>query len=145
MHTQMSMLEEWRQTKVNIVTLTTSTFPNFKTLIFLVSHLCNIYLDFCFDHFITLFSGLNRLTMGAKVEFVYNLLNIVRNYITPFNEHKNLHFNNIKDVQVSSKIYHKNGDMHNLDMLTILCKSHVSYPRRSGVVGKSNHLRPIHH
>ena len=81
MHTQMSMLEEWRQTKVNIVTLTTSTFPNFKTLIFLVSHLCNIYLDFCFDHLITLFSGLNRLTMGAKVEFVYNLLNIVRNYI----------------------------------------------------------------
>ena len=28
---------------------------------------------------ITLFSNLNRLTMGAKVEFVYNVLSFVRN------------------------------------------------------------------
>ena len=44
MHTKMSMLEKWRQTKVIIVTLTTKTFPISKTLNpfqFLVSHLCN--------------------------------------------------------------------------------------------------------
>ena len=30
--------------------------------------------NFCFHHFITLFSNLNQPTMGAKVEFVYNVL-----------------------------------------------------------------------
>jgi hypothetical protein len=33
------------------------------------------YLNSCFDHFITLFSHLNPLTMGVEVEFVYNVLN----------------------------------------------------------------------
>jgi hypothetical protein len=31
-----------------------------------------------------------------------------------------------------------------VDLLTVLFLSHVSYPRRSGLVEKSNHLRPIY-
>ena len=31
-----------------------------------------------------------------------------------------------------------------LDLLTILLSLHVSHPRRSGLVGKTNHLRPIY-
>jgi hypothetical protein len=68
MHTEMSMLEEWRQTKVRIITLTTSTFPILETLNPFYFYAID-YLDSCFDHFITLFSNLNWLTMGAKVHF----------------------------------------------------------------------------
>jgi hypothetical protein len=47
------------------------------------------YLDSCFDHLITLFSYLNRLTMGAKVEFVYNVLNFLHeiNYMVELLSH----------------------------------------------------------
>jgi hypothetical protein len=74
MHTEMSMLEEWRRTKVRIITLTTLTFPILETLNPFYFYAID-YLDSCFDHFITLFSNLNWLTMGAKVHFVYNILN----------------------------------------------------------------------
>ena len=83
-HTKMLMLEEWRRTKTSIVTLTTSIFPILEALHHLTFwfHIYAIdYLDSCFDHFITLFSDLNRLTMGAKVEFVYNVLSFDCNYI----------------------------------------------------------------
>ena len=58
MHTQMSMLEEWQQTKMSIGTLTTLTFPILETLNLFKFwlHIYAIhYLDSCFDHFITLF------------------------------------------------------------------------------------------
>ena len=38
-------------------------------------------LDFCFDHLIAFLSDLNWMTMGAEVEFVYNVLNLACNYI----------------------------------------------------------------
>ena len=61
------------------MTLTSSTFPILEPRIIFtfLFHIYAIdYLDFCFDHFITLFSGLNQLTMGAEVEFVYNVLSL---------------------------------------------------------------------
>ena len=62
-----------------MVTLTTSTFPILETLnpftICFRMHAID-YLDSSFDHFITLFSDLNRLTRGAEVEFVYNVLSL---------------------------------------------------------------------
>ena len=82
MHTKMPMLEEWRWTKASTITLTTSTFPILGTLNpchFLVSHYAIDYLECCFDHFITLFSYLNWLTMRSKVDVVYNILSFVRN------------------------------------------------------------------
>ena len=80
MHTEMSMLEEWRRTKASTITLTTSTFLILETLFTLLFHIYVIdYLYSCFDHLITLFFNLNRLTMEAEVEFVYNVLNFVRN------------------------------------------------------------------
>ena len=51
---------------------------------------------------------------------------------------------------MSSKIYVESGYVLNLDLLTIVYKSHVSYPRRSGLVGKTHththttHLLPIY-
>jgi hypothetical protein len=85
MYIEMSMLEEWRRTKASTVTLTTSTLPFFETLnpfhFWFHIHVID-YLNSCFDHFITLFSNLNRLTMGAEVEFVYNILSFVRNCIS---------------------------------------------------------------
>ena len=56
------------------------TFPILEALNpfhFLVSHYAVNYLDSCFHHFITLSADLNRLTTGAKVEFMYNVLNFV--------------------------------------------------------------------
>ena len=61
---------------------TISYFKNPKPFSLLVSILCNwlLYLYSCCDHLITLFIFyLNRLTMGAKVDFVYIVLNFVRN------------------------------------------------------------------
>jgi len=59
MHTKMSMLEEWRQTKTSSVTLTTSIFHALETLYILFNFRFHIYaidyLDSCFDHFITSF------------------------------------------------------------------------------------------
>ena len=47
------------------------------------------------------------------------------------------------NIQMSSKCHEESGYGLELDLLTILYQSHVSYPTRSGVVvGKNNHLRP---
>ena len=84
MHIEMSMLEEWWWTKASIVTLNTSTFPILETLnpfYFLVSHLCNGLVGLLLWSLHTLFSDLNWVTMRAKVEFVYNVLNFVRKCI----------------------------------------------------------------
>ena len=46
---------------------------------------------------------------------------------------------------MSSRNDEESGYGLNLDLLTPSYESHVSYHlRRSGLVGKSNHLRPIH-
>ena len=45
---------------------------------------------------------------------------------------------------MSSIFFTKNDYDLNLDLLTILYSSHVSYPSRSGLVEKTNHLRPIY-
>ena len=75
-HTKMSMVEEWWQTKPRTVNLTTLAFPILETLLF---HFYAVdYLDFCFEHFITLCSKLYQRTMGVEVEFVYNILSFVR-------------------------------------------------------------------
>ena len=66
MHTKMLMFEEWRQTKTNIVTLTTSTIPILETLNpfhFLVSHLCNWLLGlllWSLHHFISWLESANN-------------------------------------------------------------------------------------
>jgi hypothetical protein len=65
----MSRLEEWRQKKASIETPTTSTFPILEILnpfTFWFRLYAIDYLESCFDHLITLFSDLNRLTVGAK-------------------------------------------------------------------------------
>jgi hypothetical protein len=81
MHTEMSMLEELRWTKASTLNVTTLTFPILGTLFilhFLVLHFCNWLLEhllWSLHHFVC---DLNRLAMGAKVEFVYNVFNFVR-------------------------------------------------------------------
>ena len=45
---------------------------------------------------------------------------------------------------MSSKNYEVNGYGLDLNLITISLKSSVSYPRRCGLVGKSNQLRPIY-
>ena len=81
MHTEMSMLEELRWTKASTLNVTTLTFPILEILFifhFLVLHFCNWLLEhllWSLHHFVC---DLNRLAMGAKVEFVYNVFNFVR-------------------------------------------------------------------
>jgi hypothetical protein len=48
-----------------------------------------------------------------------------------------------EDIPTSSANYGESGNGFNLDLLTILYYLRVSRPRRSEVVLKSNHLRPI--
>ena len=55
-----------------------------------------------------------------------------------------LHYNNEYDIHMSSKICEESGYYLNLEFVAISYQSHVSYPRRSGLVGNSNHLRPIY-
>ena len=45
---------------------------------------------------------------------------------------------------MSSKKYEACGYSLDLDLLTILYQLCVSCPKRSGLVGRSNHLRPIY-
>jgi hypothetical protein len=45
---------------------------------------------------------------------------------------------------MSFKYYEEGSDDLDLDVLTIAYYSHVSHPRRSGMVGKINHLRAIY-
>ena len=52
---------------------------------------------------------------------------------------------------VSSEIYEESGEIYeesgyglDLDLLIILYYTRASFPRRSGLVGKSNHWRPIY-
>ena len=87
MHTHMLMLEKWRRTKMSIVTLTTSTFPILETLIpfiFSVLHLCNWLLGLVLWWLYHFVCDLNQLTVGAEVEFVYNVLNFVRNSLLEY-------------------------------------------------------------
>ena len=42
------------------------------------------------------------------------------------------------------KNYEEYGNAFDLDLLTILDRLHVSYSRRSGVVGRRNHLRLVY-
>ena len=46
---------------------------------------------------------------------------------------------------MSCENYEVSGYNLDLDLLTISCQSSVSYPKRSGLDGKSNHLRPMYH
>ena len=45
---------------------------------------------------------------------------------------------------MSSKNYDESGYNLISDLLTIFCSLRVSYPRRSGLVGKGNHSTPIY-
>ena len=45
---------------------------------------------------------------------------------------------------MSSEDCEKGGDGGSLDLLTISYEIRVSYPRRSGLVEKNNHLRSIY-
>ena len=56
-------------------------------------------------------------------------------------------FDNEEDVHLSSKNHEESGYDSNLVLLMNSYKSRVSYPKRivsSGLVGKSNHFRPIY-
>ena len=58
------------------------SFRNPKTFLLFWFHIYAIdYLASCYDHFITLFYDMDRLTIGAKVEFVYNILKFVPNFM----------------------------------------------------------------
>ena len=45
---------------------------------------------------------------------------------------------------MSSENYEESCYGHELNLLSILYSLWGSYPTRSGLIGKSNHLRPIH-
>ena len=49
-----------------------------------------------------------------------------------------------KNIYTSSKNYEESGGGLNINLLTISHSSHVPYPRRSELVGKNNHSRPIY-
>ena len=86
-------------------------------------------------------------TTSSKTIIILNaLVNIVwEGPYDPFdNQHKNLHFHNEKDIHMSSKIYEESVCGLVLDLLTILSELRVSYSSGSGLVGKSNRLRPIY-
>ena len=57
--------------------------------------------------------------------------------------HKNLHFDNELNAHVMSKNYEESGYTFDLDLLSILYQLCVLYPKKSGIVGESNHIRPI--
>ena len=42
-----------------------------------------------------------------------------------------------------SKNYEESGYTFDLDLLSILYQLCVLYPKKSGIVGESNHIRPI--
>ena len=52
--------------------------------------------------------------------------------MTIFDEHEFLHFDNEQNIHMTSKNYEESDYKLNLDSLTILYKSCVSHPRRSG-------------
>lgn len=67
-------------------------------------------------------------------------------YMVCLNKHENLHFDDEHDIYMSSEVYEESDKGLKLHLPTILVlgKSRVLYygPRRSGLVKKSNHLRP---
>ena len=62
----------------------------------------------------------------------------------PHNENENVHFPNGIRYHVYSIHHEESGFNLHLDLPTVSCSSCVSYPRRSGQIGKSNHLGPIY-
>ena len=50
----------------------------------------------------------------------------------------------IKMFVWAPKYYEETGYNFTLDLLTILYQLRNSYPKRSGLVGESNHIRPIY-
>ena len=60
-------------------------------------------------------------------------------------EHKNLHFDNEKNVHLNSKKNEESGDGLDLDLDSSCTKCVFSYFRRSGLIRKSNHFKsPIY-
>ena len=74
------------------------------------------------------------------MKLITNLIvNITGRILWPFNEHKNLHFDNESDIRMSSENYEKSGNDVQYPSRTW---SRVIYALRSGLVGKKNdHLR----
>ena len=77
--------------------------------------------------------------------YIYIILISFGDIYDHLNECKNPHLNNKLDIHVSSGSYEDSGYGIGLDVLTILCESRSSYPRRSMSRGGGggNHLRPI--
>ena len=82
----------------------------------------------------------------VNILFFFSRLNNQHNWwepIWPSNE--TLHLDNEQDIHMSSENYEGSGYGLDLDLLTMLYWLRVSYPRRSGLLGKSdNHSRPIY-
>ena len=60
----------------------------------------------------------------------------------PFNKHENLHSE--YNIYMSSKFMRHVAYNLDLDLLTILYQLRVPCPKGSGLLGRSNHLRPIY-
>ena len=63
--------------------------------------------------------------------YIYIILISFGDIYDHLNECKNPHLNNKLDIHVSSGSYEDSGYGIGLDVLTILCESRSSYPRRS--------------
>ena len=72
-----------------------------------------------------------------------SVVNIIGGSIWPVYEHKNLRFDDEKDIHMDFKNCEANGYGHDLDLLIILHKWHVLYPTRSGWREKIIHFRHI--
>ena len=55
------------------------------------------------------------------------------------NEEENLHLDNDQDIHMSIEIYEEAGYGLDLDLLTMLYSSLLSYPRRSRLFRRSKH------
>ena len=64
-----------------------------------------------------------------------SIVNLIGRPTWKFNDQKNLHVDNKQDIHVNSKNHEESDYSLDMDLLTI-SYSHVSYPKRSGLIGR---------